>query len=331
MLELSITRENHMNKTDHPLYNKVGRFVEDWDLYLDQIAQIQKLKKEKNAIILAHNYITPDIFHSVADIVGDSLALAKKAAEVEAEVIVVCGVHFMAETAKLLNPTKKVIIPDLEAGCSLAESMTPQDVKDLRKKHPGAPVITYVNTSAALKAECDVCCTSGNALKIVEAFPNDKIIFIPDQHLAHYISTQTNKEIITWEGSCEVHIEFDAEEIKIRRSEIPGLAVIAHPECPKEILEASDFVGSTANMLKYVQDNRPENIFMVTERSLAENIESSFPEVNFIDSCKTCPHMKLMTMDKVLKCLQNMEAEVEVPVEVALPARRSVERMLEIS
>ncbi len=315
-----------------PLYEKMKHVVSEveWSVYAAYIYSINQLKKEKNAVILAHNYMTPQIFHGIADITGDSLGLAREAVNTEADIIIVCGVHFMAETAKLLNPDKIVIIPDPAAGCSLAESITPEDVRTLRVKYPGVPVVTYVNTSADVKAECDICCTSGNALKIVESLESDRVIFLPDRHLASYVAYRTEKEIITWTGSCEVHEKFTPAEIDRFRESVPELTVIAHPECPPGVLNASDYAGSTAQMIDFVEMKQPENILMVTECSMSDNLTSSFPNVNFIRPYNMCPHMKLITLEKVLKSLEDLGPVVEISDNVAERAGLSVERMLAV-
>lgn len=295
------------------------------------IARIEALKKQRNAVIMAHNYQTPEIYHLVSDFVGDSLALAQEAVTSDADVIVLAGVHFMAETAKLLNPDKTVLIPDMNAGCSLAESITPADIRKLRAAHPGAPVVTYVNTSAAVKAESDVCCTSGNAVKVVEALGVPKVIFLPDEYLAHYVAEQTDVEIITWQGHCEVHERFTAAEIDEYRAGFDDLQVVAHPECPPEVQNAADFVGSTAQMIDHVRINKPKNVFLVTECSMSDNIAAELPETNFVRPCNMCPHMKLITLDKIERALETMQPAIELDMATAEKARRAVERMLELS
>ena len=303
----------------------------EWPVHAPFIHAINALKKERNAVILAHNYMTPEIFHGVADLVGDSLALARLAAETEADVIVLCGVHFMAETAKLINPEKTVLIPDLGAGCSLAESITPDDVRALRAAHPGVPVVTYVNTSAALKAECDVCCTSGNAVKIVESLGSEKVIFVPDEYLGSYVAKQTDVEIIPWKGHCEVHERFTPEDLRTFRAQYEGVVIIAHPECPPDVLDEADFVGSTSGMINYVADNQPAQVAMITECSMSDNVAVQHPNVDFVRPCQLCPHMKMMTLPKILHTLQTMEGEVTVDEAVADRARLAVTRMLELS
>ncbi|MBK03456.1 MAG: quinolinate synthase [Deltaproteobacteria bacterium] len=302
----------------------------EWPIHAPYIAKINELKKERNAVILAHNYQTPEIFHGVADLIGDSLGLARMAAETDADVIVMCGVHFMAETAKLLCPEKTVLIPDVTAGCSLAESITAEDIRKLKQQYPGVPVVTYVNTSAAVKAETDVCCTSSNAVKVVESLGTDKVICLPDRFLAHYISTQTDVQIIDWQGQCEVHERFTGAELREYRKTYPGIDVIAHPECPPDVIEEADFVGSTAGMIQYVADNKPEQVVMVTECSMSDNVAVQHPDVNFIRPCNMCPHMKRITLPKIYESLLTLTPQVDVDPAIAEKAKLSVQRMLEI-
>ena len=303
----------------------------EWPVHAPFVAAINALKKERNAVVLAHNYMTPEIFHCVADISGDSLALARKAAETDADVIVLAGVHFMAETAKLLNPEKTVLIPDMRAGCSLAESITAADIRKLREKYPGVPVVTYVNTSAEVKAESDICCTSGNAVKIVESLGNDEVIFLPDEYLANYVAQQTDVKIITWKGHCEVHERFTAQELEEYRASYADLTIIAHPECPPDVLAVADFVGSTAQMSRYVETERPKRVLMVTECSMSDNVAADVSDVQFIRPCNLCPHMKRITLAKIYESLESLEPRVEIDPQVAVEARRAVERMLELS
>ncbi len=319
-------------KATQPVWDKVKDVIPEveWAIYAPYIAEINRLKKEKNAVLLVHNYQTPEIFHGVADIAGDSLALAREAAEVDADVIVLCGVHFMAETAKILNPEKKVLIPDMGAGCSLAESITGEDVRRLKAEHPGVPVVTYVNTSADVKAESDVCCTSGNAVQVVESLGTDKVIFIPDQYLGRYVAEQTDVEIILYDGACYVHEKFSAPELREYRTSHPGIHIIAHPECPPDVLHEADFVGSTSGMINHVAETRPEQIVMITECSMSDNVAVNFPDVDFVRPCNLCDHMKKITLQKILHSLQTLEPEVKVDADVAARARQSVERMLEI-
>ena len=315
-----------------PLYERVKTVIPEveWPIHAPHIEEILRLKEVRNAVILAHNYQTPEIFHCVADITGDSLALAQRAIDTDADVIVLAGVHFMAETAKLLNPDKTVLIPDLGAGCSLAESITAADVRALRKQHPGVPVVTYVNTSAEVKAECDICCTSGNALKIVESLGSEKVIFLPDEYLASYVAEQTDVEIITWQGHCEVHERFTADELEAYRSGHDDLTIIAHPECPPDVLSTADFVGSTAQMQDYVLNERPPKVLMVTECSMSDNVSAGVDDVEFIRPCNLCPHMKKITLAKIADSLRTLSPAVRIDARVAARARRSVERMLEV-
>ena len=284
----------------------------EWPVHAPYVAAINALKKERNAVVLAHNYMTPEIFHCVADITGDSLALARRAAETDADVIVLAGVHFMAETAKLLNPDKVVLIPDMRAGCSLAESITAADIRKLREKHPGAPVVTYVNTSAEVKAESDICCTSGNAVEIVESLGCDEVIFLPDEYLANYVALQTDVKIITWKGHCEVHERFTPQELEDYRASYDELTIIAHPECPPDVLAVADFVGSTAQMSRYVEDRRPKRVLMVTECSMSDNVAADVTDVEFIRPCNLCPHMKRITLPKIYESLETLEPRVEI-------------------
>ncbi len=315
-----------------PIYERVRRVIPavEWPFHAPLVHAINTLKRERNAVILAHNYQTPEIFHGVADIVGDSLALAARAAETDADVIVLAGVHFMAETAKLLNPDKTVLIPDGNAGCSLAESITAADVRLLRERYPGVPVVAYVNTSAAVKAEADICCTSGNAVEVVESLGAPRVIMLPDEYLARYVATQTPVEIIAWKGHCEVHERFTGAEIREFRSRFSDLVVIAHPECPPEVLEAADFVGSTARMIDFVADRRPPRVLMVTECSMSDNVAAASPDTEFVRPCNLCPHMKRITLANILESLRRLEPRVEIPADLAGRARRSVERMLAV-
>src|SRR6476660_3604209 len=314
------------------LYRRVERHIPpfEWRILTDDIAAILKLKREKNAVILAHNYQTPDIYHTVADIVGDSLALAREAVRTDAEVIVLAGVHFMAETAKLLNPGKTVLIPDLEAGCSLASSIRAEDVRLLRASHAGVPIVTYVNTSAAVKAESDICCTSGNAKKIVEGLGVPKVIMIPDEYLARNIAAQTKVEIIAWKGHCEVHERFTVDDIRELRATHPGITVLAHPECPPEVVAECDFTGSTAAMADYVGKERPARVVLLTECSMSDNVALQYPDLEFVRPCNHCPHMKRITLKNIPHALETMTHEVTVASDVAEKARLSVERMLAV-
>ncbi|MCF1467717.1 quinolinate synthase NadA [Agrobacterium vitis] len=314
------------------LYDRVSRVIPraEWMSFEDDIAAILELKKRRNAVILAHNYQTPEIFHGVADIVGDSLALARKAMEVDADVIVLAGVHFMAETAKLLNPTKTVLIPDMAAGCSLADSITPEDIALLRAAHPGVPVITYVNTSAAVKAASDICCTSGNAKAVVESLGVPKVLMIPDEYLARNVARETNVEIIAWHGHCEVHELFTAGDIAELREANPGIVVLAHPECPPDVVAAADFAGSTAVMSDYVASHKPARVVLLTECSMSDNVAVHHPDVDFVRPCNLCPHMKRITLANIRQALEENRQEVTVDPAIADAARRAVERMLAV-
>jgi quinolinate synthase len=313
-------------------YAKVESVIPEieWPSFAPYIAAINELKRERNAIILAHNYQTPEIYHCVADYVGDSLGLARKGASVDAEVIVMAGVHFMAETTKILNPEKIVLMPDLGAGCSLAASITAADVRAIREKHPGAPVVSYVNTTADVKAETDVCCTSGNAVEVVESLGVKKVIFLPDQYLASYVASQTDVEIVTWPGSCEVHERFTGDEIRGYKKSYDQLSVIAHPECPPDVLEAADFVGSTAGMIDFVGKQSSNKVLLVTECSMSDNVSVEHPDVEFIRPCNLCPHMKQITLPKILESLQSLQPRIEIDPNIIDRARGSVERMLAI-
>ncbi|MFN2448164.1 MAG: quinolinate synthase NadA [Candidatus Baltobacteraceae bacterium] len=329
--ELSSTPE--IERQTRQIFERIEHIIPrvEWPVHAPYVAEINRLKRERNAVILAHNYQVPEIFHTVADIVGDSLGLAVEAAQTSADVIVLCGVHFMAETAKLVNPEKTVLVPDLRAGCSLAESITGADVRLLREKYPGVPVVTYVNTSAEVKAESDVCVTSGNAVKIVNALDVPRVIFLPDEYLAKYVATQTSTEIIAWKGHCEVHERFTGAQIRAYRDHDPSLVVLAHPECPPGVLSEADFVGSTSGMIRYVDEQRPSRVVMITECSMASNVSASFPSVEFVRPCNLCPHMKRNTLPKILHSLQMMQHEVTIDPAVAVRARAAVDRMLAFS
>ncbi len=324
--------QEQFNRSTSEIYKKISKHVPEieWKVHAPLIEKINRLKKEKNAVILAHNYQTPEIYHGVADIAADSLALAVEAAKTSADIIVLCGVHFMAETAKLMSPEKKVLIPDIDAGCSLAASLTGEDVRLLKKKYPGVPVVSYVNTSADVKAETDVCCTSANAVKVVESLKTDKVIFLPDQHLANYVAKQTKVKIISWKGSCIVHEQFSAKEIEDIRKANPGIKVIGHPECPSDVLDACDFAGSTGGMIDYVKKNQPKKVMLVTECSMSDNVQADNPNVEFIKPCNLCPYMKKINLQKILDCLQNESNEIFIEEKMAKAARQSVQRMTEI-
>jgi quinolinate synthase len=300
----------------------------EWELFAPTIAAIERLKTERNAVILAHNYQTPEIFHGVADIVGDSLALAREACRVDADVIVVCGVHFMGETAKIMNPHKMVIVPDALAGCSLAESITAADVRALRERYPGVPVVTYVNTSAAVKAESDICCTSANAVSIVESLGVPRVIMIPDEFLANYVASKTDVEIIPWQGHCEVHERFRAIDVEQLREGDSGVVVIAHPECPPDVIAAADFAGSTGAMIDFVRTNQDKRIVMLTECSMSDNVAAEFANVEFVRPCNLCPHMKRTTLPKILRSLETLQDEVVVEESIRVRAQRALEAMI---
>ena len=318
------------------LYGRVRGHIPqfEWSSFADDAIAIEQLKLERDAIVLAHNYQTPEIYHGVADIVGDSLALAREAEKTCASVIVLAGVHFMAETAKILNPSKTVLIPDARAGCSLADSITAADVRALKALHPGVPVVTYVNTSAEVKAETDVCCTSGNAKKVVEAVTRewgvDRVIMIPDKYLAANIAAETGIEMITWDGACEVHERFTPADIAEYRAAMPGVAVLAHPECPPEVVAAADYSGSTAGIADYISQRRPPKAVLITECSMADNIAALNPQTEFLRPCNLCPHMKRITLKGIRRSLETMTTEVCVDPAVAARARVAVERMLAI-
>ena len=321
-----------IKKATDPIYQKISKVLPEieWPVHAPYIHKINKLKKEKNAVILAHNYQTPEIYHGVADFSADSLALAIEASKTSADIIVMAGVHFMAETAKLMNPQKKILLPDMSAGCSLSSSITGKDVRLLKEKYPGVPVVSYVNTSADVKAETDICCTSANAVKIVNSLGVKKVIFLPDNYLAKYVSSQTDVEIISWKGTCIVHEQFNEKEINEIRQSNPGIKIIAHPECPPDVIKASDFAGSTTGMIKYVEDNQPKKVMMVTECSMSDNIQIENPNVKFIKPCNLCPHMKKITLPKVLDCLENETNEIIINNETIEKARLSVERMAKV-
>ena len=315
-----------------PIYKKISKVMPEieWSVHAPYIHKINKLKKEKNAVVLAHNYQTPEIYHGIADFSADSLALAVEASKTSADIIVMAGVHFMAETAKLMSPNKKVLLPDMKAGCSLSSSITGKDVRLLKQKYPGVPVVSYVNTSADVKAETDVCCTSANAVKVVESLNVEKVIFLPDQYLANYVAKNTKVKIISWKGTCIVHEQFTSKEIEDIKNQNPGIKVIAHPECPPDVIEASDFAGSTSGMIKYVKDNQPKKVMLVTECSMSDNVSADNPKVSFIKPCNLCPYMKKIDLEKILDCLENDTNEIVLDNKTIEAARKSVIRMTEI-
>ena len=314
------------------LYERVPAVIPpvEWPFFAPYVKAINDLKRERGAVILAHNYQTPEIYNCVADFVGDSLQLAREATRVDADVIVQCGVHFMAETSKILNPDKTVLIPDSRAGCSLASSITGADVRLLRQRYPGVPVVAYVNTSADVKAEVDICCTSSNAVKVVESLGTESVIFVPDQYLAKYVASQTKVKIIAWKGACEVHERFTADELRRYREGDPSLQIIAHPECPPDVLAESDYTGSTAGMIDWVRKNQHKRVVMVTECSMADNVQAELPDVEFVRPCNLCPHMKRITLPKILDSLVYMKEEVVIDPVIAERARRAVERMVNL-
>jgi quinolinate synthase len=320
-------------KTDH-LYHRVEKLIPraEWMTHAPYIAAINDLKRAKDAVILAHNYMTPEIYFGVGDFAGDSLQLAKMAQATDARIIVQAGVHFMAETSKILCPEKTVLIPDLKAGCSLASSITGADVRLIRQKYKGAPVVTYVNTSADVKAETDICCTSSNAVEIVEwaaqAWKSDTVILIPDRFLARNVAAMTDVKIVTWAGACEVHERFTAADIRELREANPGVVVLAHPECPPEALAEADFAGSTSGMSNFVRTHQPDKVVLITECSMSDNVALENPKVNFVRPCNLCPHMKRITLPKILRSLETMQYEVLVDPAIADRARAAIERMI---
>ena len=331
-MELNIETKAEIKKATDPIYQKVSKVIPEieWSFHAPLIHKINMLKKEKNAVVLAHNYQTPEIFHGIADIAADSLALAVEAEKTNADIIVLCGVHFMAETAKLMNPKKKILLPDMGAGCSLASSISGKDVIMLKVKYPSVPVVTYLNTSAEVKAESDICCTSANAVRVVESLGVNKVIFLPDQYMAKYVQTKTKVQIISWIGTCIVHERFSAQEIKDIKKQNPEISVLSHPECPPEVIAASDFTGSTTGMSNYVKKNQPKKVMLVTECSMSDNVQVNNPNVQFIKPCNLCPHMKTITLPKVLECLENETNEILIPEIISRKARKAVERMVAI-
>ena len=331
-MELNFETKAEIKKATDPIYQKVSKVIPEieWAFHAPLIHKINMLKKEKNAVVLAHNYQTPEIYHGIADIAADSLALAVEASRTEADIIILCGVHFMAETAKLMNPQKKVLLPDMGAGCSLAESITGKDVRMLKEKYPSVPVVTYVNTSAEVKAESDICCTSANAVRVVESLGVDKVIFLPDQYMAKYVQTKTKVQIISWVGTCIVHERFSAHEIKDIKKQNPEIVVLTHPECPPEVIASSDFTGSTSGMSQYVKKNQPSKVMLVTECSMSDNVQVENPNVQFIKPCNLCPHMKTITLPKILDCLEKETNEILIPEVISRKARKAVERMVAV-
>ena len=314
------------------IYNKLKKSIPDleWPVLAPYIFEINKIKKKNDFVILAHNYQTPDIFYGIADVVGDSLGLAIKGSKVREKNILMCGVHFMAETAKIMSPEKKVYLPDMQAGCSLAESITAEDIRKLKKKYPNVPIVTYVNTSADVKSETDICCTSANAVKVVESLGVDEVIFLPDEYLAKYVSLNTNVKIISWKGKCEVHEKFSKKDILEIKSRYKDLEVVSHPECPPDVIAASDFTGSTGSMINHVKNTKAKNIFLVTECSMSDNVQIENPNINFIKPCNLCPHMKKIELPKILDCLKNYKNEIKIDQDIAKNAKRAISRMIEV-
>jgi quinolinate synthase len=314
------------------LYERVRNVIPpiEWPFMAPYVKAINELKAARGAVILAHNYQAPEIFHCVADIVGDSLQLAVEATKVKADTIVQCGVHFMAETSKILNPQKTVLIPDSRAGCSLASSITGDDVRLLRERFPGVPVVAYVNTSADVKAEVDICCTSSNAVQVVESLNAPTVIFLPDRYLAQYVASKTSVKIIAWKGACEVHERFTGDELRAYREADPSVQIIAHPECPPDVLAEADFTGSTAHMIKWVHDKRPKRLMLITECSMADNVRAELPDIEMVKPCNLCPHMKRITLQNILDSLLHLREEVVIDPAIAEKARRSVERMINL-
>jgi quinolinate synthase len=332
MTTTALSYTPQVERVTRPLYERIRHVMPEveWAVHAPLVAAINELKRERNAVILAHNYQTPEIAYGVADFRGDSLALAQQGAATDAGVIVLCGVRFMAETAKIMSPEKLVILPDLEAGCSLAASITAEDVRRLKAKHPGVPVVCYVNAYADVRAEADICCTSANAVKVVESLGSDRVIFIPDGYLGRYVASKTGVEIILWEGACEVHERFTPEEIREYRRTQPGIHVMAHPECPPEVLREADYVGSTSGMIRHIADEKPRQVVLITECSMSDNVAVEYPEVEFVRPCNFCPHMKRITLPKILASLQTLTPAIEVDAQVAAGAKRAVQRMLEV-
>ncbi len=321
-----------VERATHHLYERVRHVIPEaeWAVHAPLIAAINDLKRERNAVILAHNYQTPEIAYGVADFRGDSLGLAQQGAASDAAVIVLCGVRFMAETAKIMSPDKTVLLPDMDAGCSLAASITGEDVRRLKAQHPGVPVVCYVNAYADVRAEADVCCTSANAVKVVESLQSERVIFIPDGYLGRYVASKTSVEIILWEGACEVHERFTPEEIREYRRSQPGIHVMAHPECTPEVLREADYVGSTSGMIRHIAEARPTRVVLITECSMSDNVAVEHPEVQFVRPCNLCPHMKRISLEKILRSLQTLSPAIDVDPGIAAQAKRSMERMLAI-
>lgn len=341
MLDITSTLADHYDLSPNPdlaasmgdIYDRMDRVVSpaDWAIYAPYVKAINDLKKERNAVVLAHNYMTPEIFHGIGDFVGDSLALAIEATRVKEDVIVQCGVHFMAETSKILSPEKTVLMPDMAAGCSLAESITAEGVAEMRAKYPGAPVVSYVNTTAEVKAASDICCTSANAVQIVDAMDSDTVIMTPDQFLAQNVANQSKKKVVFWEGSCIVHELYKAEDLRAYRDYDPEVKIIAHPECTPDVVAEADYTGSTSGIVKWVHEHKPKKAMLITECSMASNIADELPEVEFAKPCNMCPYMKKISLEKVLYVLHTMENQVDVDEAIAAKARLSVQKMIDLS
>ena len=328
--ELEFTAE--VARATEPLWPRVKDVIPrfEWEMKAPLIAAINRLKRERGAVVLGHNYMVPEIFHGISDFRGDSLELARRARDADAPVIVFCGVHFMAETAKILNPSRTVLIPDLDAGCSLSESITVEDVRLMRQRYPGRPVVTYVNTPAAIKAESDVCCTSANAVEVVESLGAPEVIFLPDEYLARNVAAKTGVKVVAWKGKCVVHEQFTVDQIRAYRAQFPGVEVLAHPECSPEVCAESDFVGSTRGMIDHLDRSGSSRVVLVTECSMADNVQEAHPGLEFVRTCTICPHMKKITLEKVLDSLREMKHEIVVPEEVRVKALRALDRMLAI-
>lgn len=348
----TVTADSGVQQTFEILKKKLNRIVPEAELYVKaEIAyEINRIKKEKNAVILGHNYMEPALFHSIPDYVGDSLQLSRIAAESTADRIVFCGVRFMAETAKILNPQRMVLLPAKVAGCSLAASITAQDVRNLKKRYPGVPVVTYINTYADVKAETDVCCTSSNAVDIVNKLDSDTVICLPDEFLAKNVARETGKKVImpgdayalrnehlkdsmiVWDGKCEVHEKFTVSDIESARAQFPDTVVLAHPECPPEVVEASDYSGSTTAMVDYVAQSDAQRFLILTECSMSDNIAAENPDKEMLGLCSVrCPHMNEITLEDTLTCLREDKYQIELDEEIRVKAKRSLDRMLELS
>jgi quinolinate synthase len=346
-----ITYETHVDDMFLRLQRMLGEISPEFELrqQAELAIEINRLKAEKNALILGHNYMEPALFHSIPDYVGDSLELCRKAAAADRDIIVFCGVKFMAETAKILNPTRTVLIPSDKAGCSLAGSITAADVRALRARFPGVPVVTYVNTYADVKAESDICCTSGNAAAVVESLDAETVIFLPDEYLAANVARETGKHIIFpsihpgfaeteldyqmigWHGKCEVHEKYTVDDIRTVREQYPDVVILAHPECSPEVVLASDYSGSTSAMIKYIQQTRAPRYLLLTECSMGDNVAAANPDKEMLRLCMVrCPHMNQITLEDTLKSLQLNRYVIEVPEEIRIRAARAVERMIAI-